>query len=205
MIDILIRTAAEILLAVAIAWGLRTFVFAFTWVKGNSMAPTLNNGEVLLVMMRRLPRQALRRGDVVICRYPGRGRRYFIKRLIGMPGDTISRVSGVTMLNGESLDARPLLWRGDYEYVLGDDQYFCVGDNRANSHDSRDWQRGGSNQVGPIPRRMICGVARYVILPPGKKRRINNEFSFAGVLPVIAPETPEDEEDTHEFQEEGTD
>lgn len=205
MIDILIRLAAEIAAGIAIAWVLRRYVFAFILVKGHSMNPTLKNGEVLTVRMCRLRRQALQRGQVVICHFPGRGRRYFIKRLVGMPGDTVSRVSGVTLLNGESLDARAQLGRGDYEYVLGEDEYFCVGDNRANSHDSRDWQRGGSNQVGPIKRSMICGVARRVIFPVRKKRRLENEFIYNGVLPVIAPEAPEDEGDIHEFQEEGTD
>lgn len=205
MIGIVIRTAAEILLAIAIGWLLRRYVFAFTLVKGNSMQPTLRNGEVLLVSMRRLKRQRLRRGDVVICHYPGRGRKYFIKRLVGMPGDTVSRVSGVTLCSGVSLDVRAQLWRGDYAYTLGDEEYFCVGDNRGSSHDSRDWQRAGTGQVGPISRKMICGVATRVILPTGKKRRLGTEFIFEGVQPVIAPEASEGEGDIHEFQEEGTD
>lgn len=184
--------AAEILAAVGLAWFLRTFVAAVTIVRGNSMQPTLRNAEVLLVVMRRLSRAPLRRGDVVICRYPGRGRKYFIKRLVGMPGDTVSRVSGVTMLNGESLDARANLWRGDYEYVLGADEYFCVGDNRGNSHDSRDWQRNGPNQVGPISGKMICGTAKYVIWPPRRRRRMDRNFEFAGVLPAV-PEASDTE------------
>lgn len=200
MTDYVIRAAAELMLAVAVALWLRTFVAALTFVKGNSMCPTLKNGDVALVRMRRSRKKDICWGDVVICRYPGRGRKFFVKRVVGVPGDHVSRVSGVTLLNGESLDARANLHRGDYEHTLGEDEYFCVGDNRANSHDSRDWQRIGGNQVGPIRRDMIFGVVKYVIWPAKHRRKIDGEFAFQGVLPVTAP--PEDEGDLDEYEQE---
>lgn len=184
----MIHILAEIAAGIAVALVLRTFVAAFSVVKGSSMAPTLKNGDVLLVLMRRGRWRRVQRGDVVICRYPGRGRKYFVKRVVGMPGDTVCRTAGVTLLEGESLDARANRFRGDYEYTLGADEYFCVGDNRASSHDSRDWQRSGKNQVGPIAESMICGVAKYVIWPPGVRCRIDRDFVFEGVQPVIIPE-----------------
>ena len=189
---------AELILAVGLGLFLRTFVSAFTFVKGNSMQPTLKNGDVAWVRMCRGRRTVLRRGDVVLCRYPGRGRKFFVKRIVGLPGDTVSRVSGVTMVGGVSLDARAYPARGDYEYVLAEDEYFCVGDNRANSHDSRDWQRFGSNQVGPIRRSAICGVVRAVIWPGRSRQKIGREFAFAGVQPVLPPNDMEDTENVEE-------
>lgn len=192
--------AAELIAAVALGWYLRTYVFAFTFIKGNSMQPTLKNGEVAWVRMCRSRKGVLNRGDVVICRYPGRGRKYFVKRVVGVPGDTVSRVSGVTLVNGVSLDARAYLLRGDYEHVLEADEYFCVGDNRANSHDSRDWQRAGGNQVGPIRRNQIFGVVKATLWPARTRRKIGREFAFVGVQPVVA--APEEEKMEYEDEQE---
>lgn len=193
MTEYIVYGVAELIIAVALGLYMRTFVAAFTFIKGNSMQPTLKNGEVAWVRMRR-SRRTLCRGDVVICRFPGRGRKNFVKRIVGLPGDTVSRVSGVTLVNGISLDVRANLLRGDYEYTLGADEYFCVGDNRGNSHDSRDWQRVGGNQVGPIRREQIFGVVKCVIWPGKARRRIDTNFAFEGVQPM----PPVDEGDSNE-------
>lgn len=198
MTGFIIEAAVTLAIAVIIALALRTFVAALVIVKGNSMNPTLKNGQVMLVLMGRWRR--VQRGDVVICRYPGRGRRFFVKRAVGMPGDSLCRTGGVTLLNGKSLDARAYVYRSEYEYTLGKDEYFCVGDNRASSHDSRDWQRTGGNQVGPLPEKMICGVAKWVIWPPAAWKRLERGFAFEGALPVVqaAEEDPQDTETTTE-------
>ena len=198
MIDLIMEAAVTLAVAAIIALALRTFVAALVIVKGNSMNPTLKNGQIMLVLMGR--RRRVQHGDVVICRYPGRGRRFFVKRAVGMPGDSVCRTGGVTLLNGESLDARANVFRGEYEYTLGRDEYFCVGDNRANSHDSRDWQRTGGNQVGPLPKKMIYGVAKWVIWPPAAWKCLERDFAFEGALPVVqtAEQDPQDTETTTE-------
>lgn len=198
MIDFIIEAAVTLVIAVILALALRTFVAALVIVKGNSMAPTLKNGQIMLVRMGRW--RKVERGDVVICRYPGRGRRFFVKRAVGLPGDRVCRTGGVTLLNGESLDARANVFRSEYEYVLGEDEYFCVGDHRANSHDSRDWQRAGGNQVGPLPKKMIFGVAKWVIWPPAAWKRLERDYAFVGAPPVVqnAEEDPLDTETTTE-------
>lgn len=190
----MIRMIAEIAIGMLIALALRTFVAGFCVVKGSSMMPTLKNGDVLLVRMCRGRKRRVGRGNVVICHFPGRGRKYFVKRVVGVPGDTVRRVAGVTLIGDESLDARAIRFRGDYEYTLGEGEYFCVGDNRASSHDSRDWQRSGKNQVGPIAEDRICGVAKYVLWPAKSRRRLESEFAFEGVQPVIPPENELGEE-----------
>ena len=97
-----------------------------------------------------------------------------------MPGDTVYCENGVTHVvyeqDGQTVD-EPLddrfglyfLYGSDHDYephVLGEDEYFVVGDNRYNSHDSRDWKDSDdSNDVGPISKSMIVGCVREVIWP----------------------------------------
>lgn len=194
----------------------RSYLFMPIRVDGASMSPTLSNGDRLGVTAYDVRIQnKLQRGDVVICHYPVRTNKLlglitvqtdFVKRIVGVPGDTVSRVSGVTYINGEALDpsrvSRALTvqekdgkfyldgqevtlsqeeleilarsHRIDYEYVLGEDEYFVVGDNRYNSHDSRWWNgpnvemnvtNDTSGDVGPITSDMILGRAKFVFWP----------------------------------------
>ena len=129
---------------------------------------------------------------MVICHYPNRGRTYFVKRVVAVPGDTVYRENGVTHVvyeteNGggetvavdEPLDAEFVSVfynpENDYEpYVLGEDEYFVVGDNRGNSHDSRDWNDSDpSKDVGPITKDMIVGRVRCVIWPLSEIRSVD--------------------------------
>ena len=133
------------------------------------------------------------RGDVVICHYPNRGRTNFVKRAVAVPGDQVYRENGVTHVvyeeadeNGEvhvvdeMLDERYALYflggsSDDYApYTLGEDEYFVVGDNRYNSHDSRDWNdTDPSRDVGPITSDMLVGRVRQVIWPLSEIRAVD--------------------------------
>ena len=170
---------------------LQSFVFTLIRVDGHSMESTLADGERLFVTVADVRLGLLERGDVVICHYPNRGRTFFVKRAVGVPGDTVYRENGVTHIsyeaigeNGERViidhaldaDTSTSSPRDDYgPYVLGDDEYFVVGDNRApyKSHDSRDWNDSDpSNDVGPITSSMITGHVRCVIWPLNSIRTV---------------------------------
>ncbi|MBR0463164.1 MAG: signal peptidase I [Clostridia bacterium] len=163
-----IRDAALTLLeATALALVLRTFVFTLTRVKGHSMNDTLRDGDLMYVSVLTRRLFGLRRGDVVICRYPGRKER-FVKRLVALPGDRISCVEGQVMVNGQpqaqAYVTHPVPWQNFDEITLAPGTYFVMGDNRRNSHDSR------SRDVGPIAR--VSGVARAIIWPPQRIRSL---------------------------------
>lgn len=160
--------AAEILdwvktiaIALAITFVIRTFVIGFVHVSGDSMLETLKNGDVMLVTMYDRFIGDYERGEVVICNYPN-AKGYRVKRVVGLPGDTIEVRDKVTYVNGEPVDEPFVehLARSNYGPVtLEEDEYFLMGDNRANSKDSRH------QDVGPIAQREIVGVVRAVIFP----------------------------------------
>ncbi len=161
--------------AVLIALFIRTFIFEPIFVDGQSMCDTLQNREVMFVTKPEYIFGAPQRGDVIICKYPGRTEN-FVKRLMGVPGDTIEVKSNVVYINGEALD-EPYLTpsRNDDGFsmdamTLGDDQYFVMGDNRDNSHDSRNYY--GYGKPATLTRSQIVGHVRCVIYPFDKVRGI---------------------------------
>ena len=171
--------------ALMVVFFIRSFLFQIIRVDGDSMYSTLLNNERLFVTIPDVRLNGVERGDIVICRYPNRGITNFVKRAVAVPGDTIYRECGVTHVvyettdaNGETvivdemLDERyslyfPLGSSDDYEaYTLGENEYFVVGDNRYNSHDSRDWNDNSPNgDVGPITEDMIVGKVQCVVWP----------------------------------------
>lgn len=164
--------------ALLIVFVIRFFLFTIIRVDGSSMEPTLHSGERLFVTVADVKfGNGVERGDVVICRYPNRGWTNFVKRVVAVPGDRIYRKDGVTHViysvtnNGitevfdESLPGSGS--RGDIEeYELDENEYFVVGDNRGNSHDSR------SDDVGTITKDMIVGRVRNVIWPLSDTRSV---------------------------------
>lgn len=148
--------------AILTAMILRLFVISFARIHGRSMLPTLHDRDIALVW--RLPYcfRPPRRGEIVICHYPGRKMKRlpllpqaFVKRVIGLPGDTVEWAEGELLLNGTPL-AEPYLDPARCRFprtrpprILGRDEYYVLGDNRDSSNDSRS--------VGPLRRRAIRG------------------------------------------------
>ena len=161
--------------AVAVALLLRTFVLSFARIRGTSMMPTLKNGNWTFVWRLHYRLHPPRRGDVVICCFPGRRvkrlpflRQNFVKRVVGLPGDTLEVVEGVLHVNGQPLEepyldpARKRFFRSPAAITLGADEYYVLGDNRDGSSDSR--------RVGPLHRRDILGQVVFAIWPPRRLR-----------------------------------
>ncbi len=167
-----------LLAALLIATCVRAFIAEPVRVDGTSMTNTLHDGEIVLVSKLAYGKDAagMTRGDIVICRYPGRinstynlgaalaveNYTIFVKRLVALPGDTIEFAGGKMYVNGELVPDPELMGSIPYDYPLrqlGADEYFVVGDNRRTSHDSR------ADDVGPISRGMIMGKVTRVLFP----------------------------------------
>ena len=161
--------------AVIVALLIRTFIFEPIRVDGNSMNDTLLNNEFVFVTKTEYLFGDPQRQDVVICRYPNRSE-YFVKRLIGLPGDTIAIEGNKVYINGELLDEpylsdrRTLMNHTMAPVTLGENEYFVMGDNRDNSNDSRN--TSGPKAVGTLSRNMIVGHVRFVFYPFSEIRGI---------------------------------
>ncbi|MDD3919986.1 MAG: signal peptidase I [Eubacteriales bacterium] len=158
-----------LLVVLLVAFGIREFIAEPVRVDGDSMYPNLLSTERVLV--NKLPYYARmpKRGEVVICLYPGYTE-YCVKRVIGLPGEEIMVSGGQVFINGRALDESPY-WR-DYIFsdmppqVVPENSMFVMGDNRNISKDSR------SASVGPIPMERIIGHAVCVALPINSAREI---------------------------------
>ena len=142
-----------------------TFVGVRTEVIGTSMSPTLQDGDNLIVEKLTYRFSDPERFDIIVFPYPENPGKYYIKRIIGMPGETVQIIDGCVYINGELLDENygnatmnnPGAARDPI--VLGPDEYFVLGDNRNNSEDSR------YAAVGNIRRDEIVGRAWVRIWP----------------------------------------
>lgn len=155
-----IEWVVTLALALAIALVVRTFLFEPVRVDGNSMYPTLHHGEIMIVSKLDYLRHDPERFDVVICHFPNRGNTNFVKRVVGLPGDTVEIHDGYLIVNGviyteKFLHERPV---GDFgPFTVPEGQFFVMGDNRNNSNDSR------KPEVGPLDRSYILGHVKAVL------------------------------------------
>ncbi len=159
------------LIALVIILPLRFFVAQPFVVSGASMDPTFNDGNYLIVDELSYRFESPRRGDVVVFKYPYDEKRYLIKRVIGLPGETVEMKAGAIIIkNGANkeglsldepyIDDKNNLMYGNLSVTLGDDEYFVMGDNRIASSDSRIW--------GPLKRELIVGRPLVRLLPVGR-------------------------------------
>lgn len=131
-------------------WALTTFLIANAVVPSGSMEPTIMTGSRLIGNRLSYLGSDPKRGDIIIFRYPDDPRIYFIKRLIGVPGDKVEIVPnengdgyGYVKINGERLEepylAEPMAVGEYLAYDVPEDSYFFLGDNRNHSKDARYW------------------------------------------------------------------
>lgn len=153
------------LIALVIVLPIRLFVAQPFIVSGSSMVPTFKNGEYLIVDELTYRFETPDRGDVVIFRFPGDTKKFFIKRIIGLPGETVVITRGdISIINDMYPEGIPLeegyIEEKSFEsgrVELGPDEYFVMGDNRRQSSDSRSW--------GPLPDDLLIGRALVRLLP----------------------------------------
>jgi len=154
-----IRLIAALALAAALAVGLRQWVCVTVRVAGTSMQDTLQAGDVALVTRFDYRSDGPRRGDVVQCVFPGRSDTY-IKRVVGLPGESIRFSDGALTVNGQPVE-EPYVssLTGDYEAHLDAGEYLVLGDNRADSYDSR------MADMGPLNAEAFLGRVRFILWP----------------------------------------
>ncbi|MDP3975116.1 MAG: signal peptidase I [Candidatus Jorgensenbacteria bacterium] len=163
-------------IAVVAVFFVRTFIAQPFLVSGASMEPTFSNGDYLLVDELVFRFREPVRGEVLVFRYPGDDRSFYIKRVIGLPGERVVMRNGIVTV---TRPARPdasghsggssvpivlpepyvaqLVVAGDTDVTLGDGEYYVLGDNRGSSFDSRSW--------GSLPEDHIVGLVRMRLWP----------------------------------------
>jgi signal peptidase I len=154
-----------VLIAVCIVLPFRVYIAEPYLVDGRSMDPTFKTGDYLIVDKLTYRRSDPKRNTVVVFHYPNDPKKSFIKRIIGLPGETVEiNDNEVKIYNTEN----PNGFKIDQSYVehqmssnlkvkLSSDEYFVMGDNRAESFDSRSW--------GPLKRSFISGKPILRLFP----------------------------------------
>jgi signal peptidase I len=156
-----------VVISLAIILPVRYFLVQPFFVKGASMEPTFNDGNYILIDEISYRLSHPNRGDVVVFKFPGNTTEFYIKRVIGLPGDTVEvKNNKVTIYNQEHtsglvLDEKYLgpgqITLGDLKVKLNSNQYFVLGDNRLRSSDSRSW--------GTVDRSLITGKVFFRAWP----------------------------------------
>ena len=164
----LLNTAIYLLCVLGAVWLVITFVGQRTEVEGASMENTLHNGDNLIVDKLSYRFHDPERFDIIVFPFQFQDNTYYIKRIIGLPGETVQIMDdGSIYINGEKLEENygmevikpETIGRAAEPIELGDDEYVVMGDNRNNSSDSR------TDMVGNIKRENIIGKAWLRIWP----------------------------------------
>jgi len=151
-------------MSVVIAVVIILFLYQPVKVEGTSMMPSLIDQERIFInkFVYRFGLADIGRGDTVVFWFPGDPTKSYIKRVIGVPGDTVEVRDGIVMVNGRALTEPyvPAEYRDHVSMartIIPSEQYFVLGDHRSSSNDSRAW--------GLVPRRYIYGKAVFVYWP----------------------------------------
>jgi signal peptidase I len=165
--------------------GVAVFVVVYLFIgqpleiTGTSMEPTLDNGEMIIAEKMTSRLDKLERGDIVVFKQPENPNIFVIKRIVGLPGESITLTKQAVFVNGSELQedyvkTHQILPTEQEEIIeVPADSYFLMGDNRANSTDSRKW--------GPITQENIVGKAVLVFSPISKARVIESDLSLQNI------------------------
>ncbi|MGL5082580.1 MAG: signal peptidase I [Microcoleaceae cyanobacterium] len=172
-------------LSIVLALGIRTFVAEARYIPSGSMEPTLEVNDRLIIDKLGYRFKEPNRGDIVVFSPPDQLKSQykdaFIKRIIGLPGDTVEVKGGTVYVNGEALpeDYIAELPHEDWppagiENVVPADSYLVMGDNRNNSYDSRKW--------GYVPRENIIGRAILRFWPINRMQGLDQDLPYPNEL-----------------------
>lgn len=172
--------AEVVIIALVTVIFVRTFIVQPFLVSGASMEPSFNNGNYLLIDEASYYFRDPQRGEVTIFKYPGNPSSFFIKRIIGLPGErvvvekgqvSVGPADGELLLLSENYLSEGARTSGSVDKILEEDEYFVLGDNRNNSFDSRSW--------GALDEDNIIGLVRLRIFPFSKFGAVANpNYSF---------------------------
>ena len=160
-----IKVSVYLLLVLLLTWAVKNYGFQRTIVDGDSMENSLHNGDNLIVEEFSGKASGYRRFDIVVFPFRYEEGVYYIKRIIGLPGETVQIKDGAIYINGNKLNenyGKEMIMDGGIAsetMILGKDEYFVLGDNRNDSMDSR------TEAVGNIKEKDIVGKAVLRILP----------------------------------------
>ena len=149
--------------------GFAIYLFAFNLsvVRGSSMAPSIHDGDRILIDQVSYLFQDVERGDIVVLRYPLDPTLDYIKRVVGLPGDEVVMAGGQLWINGEEV-VEPYVDQVDpYTHVyvrVREGHYFVLGDNRLHSSDSREF--------GQVAEGLLRGKVDLRLWPPARLGRI---------------------------------
>lgn len=165
----IVDTVEAIVTALIIALILRAYVVQTSLVFSGSMIPTMMIGDRLVVNKVVFHYRTPNRGEIVLFKSPYKDGKEFVKRLVGLPGETIEVKRGVIYINGRETDFPGVNIQADYDYfgpvTIPADSYFMMGDNRGNSADSRTW--------GFAPRKDLIGKALFVFWPVNRVQMLH--------------------------------
>ena len=154
--------ARDLLIALGLALVIIIFLYQPVKVEGTSMSPLLTDQERIFINKFVYRFEPIERGDVVVFWYPVDPSKSFIKRVIGLPGETVEIQRGQVLVNGQALTEPyvPVQYADQHSFGparVPRDHYFLLGDHRSSSNDSRVF--------GPVPTRLIYGKAVFVYWP----------------------------------------
>ena len=165
--DFIWETVKFAIFALVIVLPIRIYIAQPFIVSGSSMDPTFDNGHYLIVDQLSYRFEKPKRGEVIVFKYPNDPSKFFIKRIIGLPGEKVEIINGEVYIRGASGTegiklSEPYIEASRQKYdnwnvPLGPDEYFVMGDNRIASSDSRVW--------GALKEKFIVGRALVRLLP----------------------------------------
>ncbi len=164
-VELIREIALFVLVVFAIFYVIRPYLAEPYLVDGRSMDPTFATGDYLIVDKLSYRLKSPERNSVIVFQYPNDTKKNFIKRIIGLPGETvIVGQNSVTIINEENPEGfvleQPYVFHTssiESRVTLSDDEYFVMGDNRAESFDSRSW--------GPLQKKYLLGRPFVRLLP----------------------------------------